>query len=142
MYDLMNLKTFHIKEITSFKVNQAPLSLAKAKKENLKMAKLPLDKYLQWGSGSGKSLTINQVASILLDIKKTGDWQYALRHVPRRKIVDMEAFSSIAENRSLPYDKNRLRYGKTWRPKNSLKDKAPSKGVSNTIVDMKEIMRE
>jgi ribonuclease P protein 1 len=64
------------------------LSLAKAKREKIRMAKLPLDRYLHWGSGSGKSLTINQVISILLDVKTTGDWKYALRHVPRRKVQD------------------------------------------------------
>jgi ribonuclease P protein 1 len=70
------------------KVNTEPLSLAKAKREKIRMAKLPLDRYLHWGSGSGKSLTINQVISILLDVKTTGDWKYALRHVPRRKVHD------------------------------------------------------
>lgn len=55
------------------------------------MAKLPLDRYLQWGDGSGKSLTLNQMISILLDIKNTGDWEYALRHVPRRKVLGSSA---------------------------------------------------
>ncbi|CAG9760064.1 unnamed protein product [Ceutorhynchus assimilis] len=76
------------------KVNQAPLSLAKAKRENITMKKFPLDRYLQWGSGSGKSLTINQCVAILLDMKETGDWNYSLRHVPRRKLTDTTTFSN------------------------------------------------
>lgn len=64
------------------------MSLAKAKRLGLRMARLPLDQYLQWGSGSGKSLTLNQMVNILLDLKQTGDWMHALRHVPRRKIVE------------------------------------------------------
>lgn len=52
------------------------------------MAKLPLDRYLEWGAGSGKSLTLNQVMSIMLDMKVSGDWNHALRHVPRRKLAD------------------------------------------------------
>lgn len=64
--------------------------MAKAKRMNLRMARLPLDHYLQWGSGSGKTLTLNQVLSILLDLKKSNDWSTALRHVPRRKIVDVQ----------------------------------------------------
>lgn len=52
------------------------------------MQKLPLDRYLQWGAGSGKSLTLNQVTRILLDINHTGDWQQALSHVPRRKLAE------------------------------------------------------
>nr|XP_053627253.1 mitochondrial ribonuclease P protein 1 homolog [Cherax quadricarinatus] len=67
------------------KSNGAPLTLAKAKKEGIKMKKLPLDRYLPWGIG-GKSLTINQVVNIMLDMKHTDDWQYSLRHVPRRKL--------------------------------------------------------
>lgn len=73
-----------------------PVTLAKAKREGIRMQKLPLDRYLEWGIG-GKCLTLNQIVNILLDIKHTGDWQYALRHVPRRKLrpaltqEDMEA---------------------------------------------------
>lgn len=52
------------------------------------MARLPLDRHLQWGSGSGKSLTLNQMVNILLDMKTHGDWNKALRFVPRRKVVD------------------------------------------------------
>uniref|UniRef100_A0A7G3AR47 RNA (guanine-9-)-methyltransferase domain-containing protein 1 n=1 Tax=Lutzomyia longipalpis TaxID=7200 RepID=A0A7G3AR47_LUTLO len=69
------------------KRNTEPLSLAKAKRQNLRMAKLPLDRYLQWTSGSGKSLTINQMISILLTLKDTSDWEKALEVVPRRKIL-------------------------------------------------------
>ncbi|KAM8712785.1 hypothetical protein ACLKA7_013163 [Drosophila subpalustris] len=69
-------------------VNNEPLSLAKAKRLGLRMARLPLDRYLQWGAGSGKSLTLNQMISIMLDLKKTGDWNTALQHVPRRKVAD------------------------------------------------------
>lgn len=72
------------------KVNNEPLSLAKAKSQGLRMARLPLDHYLQWGSGSGKSLTINQMLSILLDMKQYEDWNKALVHVPRRKLADYQ----------------------------------------------------
>ncbi|XP_039957335.1 mitochondrial ribonuclease P protein 1 homolog [Bactrocera tryoni] len=72
-------------------VNNEPLSLAKAKRLGLRMARLPLDRYLQWGAGSGKSLTLNQMVNILLDLKSTNDWTQALRHVPRRKVVDVTA---------------------------------------------------
>ncbi|XP_061390216.1 mitochondrial ribonuclease P protein 1 homolog [Musca vetustissima] len=71
-------------------VNNEPLSLAKAKRLGLRMARLPLDKYLQWGAGSGKSLTLNQMIKILLDLKQTGDWMTSLRHVPRRKLLDTQ----------------------------------------------------
>lgn len=67
--------------------------MAKAKRLGLRMARLPLDQYLQWGAGSGKSLTLNQMINILLDLKNTGDWMTSLRHVPRRKVIDLKTES-------------------------------------------------
>ncbi|BES96418.1 mitochondrial ribonuclease P protein 1 homolog [Nesidiocoris tenuis] len=67
------------------KSNCDPHSLAKAKADGIRMAKLPLERNLDWGFGS-KSLTINQVVSILLDMKVTNCWKKALAHVPQRKI--------------------------------------------------------
>lgn len=52
------------------------------------MAKLPLDRYLEWAPGSKKNLNINHMVPILLDLKLTGDWEYALRHIPRRKLME------------------------------------------------------
>lgn len=74
------------------KTNNEPLSLAKAKKQGLRMARLPLDRYLSWGAGSGKSLTLNQMVNIMLEMKKHGDWERALRFVPRRKVMDEKEF--------------------------------------------------
>lgn len=71
------------------KANPRPLSLAKAKKEGIQTAKLPLDKYLKWTGGSGKNLALNQVLSILLDQRIQNNWEESLQHVPRRKLRDM-----------------------------------------------------
>lgn len=68
------------------KTLKQPLTLAKAKKEGLRMLRLPLEKYVQWGVGANKSLTLNQVLGILLDLRKTGDWNVALKHLPSRKL--------------------------------------------------------
>lgn len=73
--------------------------MAKAKKLGLRMARLPLDRYLQWGAGSGKSLTLNQMVNVMLDLKKTGDWMSALRHVPRRKVVNLKEDSEKFRNK-------------------------------------------
>lgn len=68
------------------KSSPRPYSLAKAKKLNLKMKRLPLDTHLMWGLG-GKSLTLNQMAKIMLDVRYTrGDWKEALKNVPTRKL--------------------------------------------------------
>lgn len=67
------------------KGSQKPLTLAKSKETGIRTARLPLDRYLQWKQSS-KALTIDQMVKIMLDLKATGDFQYALRNVPRRKI--------------------------------------------------------
>lgn len=68
--------------------NSLPVSLAKAKQEGLKMARLPLERYLRWTSGGNKSLTIDQMMNVMLTVKNTGNWATALKHVPIRKLVD------------------------------------------------------
>lgn len=70
--------------------NHEPLSMIKAKELNLKMARLPLDRYLDWGSNSGKTLTLDQMMKIMLEFKMSRKWDCALKHVPRRKIVNDE----------------------------------------------------
>lgn len=63
---------------------QPGTSLAKAKRLNLKTECLPLDKYLQWDAGT-KNLTLDQMMHILLCLKNTGNWEEALKFVPKRK---------------------------------------------------------
>lgn len=93
----------------TLQVNNEPLSLAKAKKLGLRMARLPLDRYLQWKAGSGKSLTLNQMTDILLDVKKNGDWKNALRHVPTRKTFDFST-APVRSNRVTVKKENLDRY--------------------------------
>ncbi|CAH1396336.1 unnamed protein product [Nezara viridula] len=97
-----NLKTFSHDDIYIIgamvdKVNNDPLSLGKAKALGLRMARLPLDVHLDWGIGT-KSLTLNQVQAILLDIKKYGDWNKALQHVPKRKLKKNEEENKSKKN--------------------------------------------
>ncbi|KAF6122325.1 tRNA methyltransferase 10C, mitochondrial RNase P subunit [Phyllostomus discolor] len=63
---------------------QSGISLAKAKRLNLATECFPLDKYLQWDTGT-KNLTLDQVIRILLCLKNNGSWEEALKFVPRRK---------------------------------------------------------
>ncbi|KAF7286145.1 hypothetical protein GWI33_007393 [Rhynchophorus ferrugineus] len=100
------------------KVNNEPLSLAKAKKEGIKMLKFPLDKYLLWGAGSGKSLTLNQCVAILLDLRTTGNWEYALRHVPRRKLLSIENNKDISQFKK---DKTPIQFKRQYRIQKSNK---------------------
>ena len=37
-----------------------------------------------------KSITLDQTLKILLDVKNTGSWRHAFRHVPKRKRVFLD----------------------------------------------------
>ena len=63
-----------------------PLSYARAQKDNIRTARLPIDRYLLWKQGS-KSLTINQTMDIMIEFMHTKDWNKAFRCVPKRKIM-------------------------------------------------------
>ena len=77
-----------------------PISFAKAKKEGLKMAKLPLDEHVPWGASS-KRLTLNQMLDILVAVKETGDWRSALlNYVPKRKIKTQEQIEAEEAKRT------------------------------------------
>uniref|UniRef100_UPI0037E8E288 tRNA methyltransferase 10 homolog C n=1 Tax=Semicossyphus pulcher TaxID=241346 RepID=UPI0037E8E288 len=63
---------------------QSGLSLANAKRLKLATARLPLDEFLHWETGA-KNLTLDQMIRIMLTIKDTGNWEEALKFVPKRK---------------------------------------------------------
>ncbi|XP_036603651.1 tRNA methyltransferase 10 homolog C [Trichosurus vulpecula] len=66
------------------KCSQPRISYANAKRLKLASERLPLDRYLHWEVGN-KNLTLDQMMRILLSLKNTGDWEEALKFVPRRK---------------------------------------------------------
>ncbi|XP_052895057.1 mitochondrial ribonuclease P protein 1 homolog [Anopheles moucheti] len=70
------------------KSSQEPVSLGKAKKLGLRMARLPLDNYFQFKSG--KSLTIDQMLAIMLELKTSNDFGKAFQFVPRRKVTTLD----------------------------------------------------
>lgn len=70
-------------------VKRDHISLQKSQSEGLKSYSLPLDQHVLWGAGS-KSLSINQVFSIMMTLRDTGDWKEALMHIPTRKIRKLE----------------------------------------------------
>ncbi|XP_037077975.1 mitochondrial ribonuclease P protein 1 homolog [Pollicipes pollicipes] len=78
-------------------VKGRPVSLAKAKKEGLRMAKLPLTKYLSVGPSFSPSLTLVAMINILLELQSSGRWECALRHVPRRGLLTDEEKRARAE---------------------------------------------
>lgn len=115
---MTNFKHDKIYIIGSFvdKGIQPGISLAKAKRFKLATESLPLDKYLQWDIGT-KNLTLDQMMRILLCLKNTGNWEEALKFVPRRKHA---GFLEISQQ-SQEFIEN-LKKAKTFKsfPKSSL----------------------
>ncbi|XP_012332213.1 tRNA methyltransferase 10 homolog C [Aotus nancymaae] len=87
---------------------QSGTSLAKAKRLKLATECLPLDKYLQWGVGT-KNLTLDQMMRILLCLKNTGNWEEALKFVPKRKHTGILEISQYSQELT-----NRLKKAKTF----------------------------
>lgn len=75
------------------------LTLGKAKREGIKTARLPLDLYVKWETGS-KYLCLNQVLGIFLDVNLHGNWYDAIiRNVPKRKITPPQPWASSIHTR-------------------------------------------
>ena len=79
---------------------QKNASFSKARREGIRTARLPLDKYLCWGAAP-KILTLNQIMGILCDLYATnGDWKTALlNHVPKRKLKSPQELEQEDEYR-------------------------------------------
>lgn len=63
--------------------DQVPLSMAKAKKLNIRTARLPLELYRR--VRLNKTLTLDQMLQVMLEIKYSRDWNIAFKHIAARK---------------------------------------------------------
>lgn len=63
--------------------NKIPLTLAKAKKFDIRTARLPLELYRT--VRTNRVLTLDQVLKVMLEVKFNGDWNEAFRYLPSRK---------------------------------------------------------
>ncbi|CAF1643837.1 unnamed protein product [Adineta ricciae] len=80
-----------------------PLTIGKAKRDNIRHQRFPIDRYVKFGGGSGKTLTIDQVYNILMTLKHTGSWIEAFKFIPDRKVV--ERYSEKVEDKQLELEK-------------------------------------
>jgi len=80
-----------------------PLTFGKAKRENIRHQRLPIDRYVKFGGGSCKTLTIDQMYNILMTLKHTGSWIEAFKYIPNRKVV--ERYSKKVENKEAEFEK-------------------------------------
>ncbi len=70
------------------KTRNKPLSFEKAKSFGLRMAKLPIDRYLSYQGG--KRLAINHVVQILLKLKVGQSWENIFNStIPERRIIGL-----------------------------------------------------
>ncbi|XP_064633725.1 tRNA methyltransferase 10 homolog C-like [Lineus longissimus] len=93
------------------KVVTKPVTMAKAKREELTMAKLPIDLHMRFIMGN-KSLCLNQIFGIMCELKKTGNWKEAFKYIPRRKAVyidETEEFERRTANLHMKRQKLRAR---------------------------------
>ncbi|CAF2909953.1 unnamed protein product [Rotaria sp. Silwood2] len=79
-----------------------PLTFGKAKRDNIKHQRLPIDRYVKFGGGSGKTLTIDQMYNILMTLKHTGSWVEAFKYIP--KVVERYS-EELNDNQRLEYEK-------------------------------------
>lgn len=64
--------------------NKRPMTLAKAREQGLETARLPVDSYRRFNAN--KTLTLDQIMSIMLEIKFSGDWNKAFEYIAKRKL--------------------------------------------------------
>ena len=65
---------------------QDPVCYARAKKQGIRTARLPIDKYLNWGQGR-KSLNTQLVINILSTMYETKSWHKAFTHIPEYNLT-------------------------------------------------------
>lgn len=65
--------------------DKKPLTLAKAKRLDIQTARLPLELYRT--CRVDKTLTLDQMTQVMLEIKYSGDWHKAFQYVAKRKFV-------------------------------------------------------
>lgn len=80
--------------------SQKPISMARAKRQGINFARLPLDEYLPWGQSSSKTLALQHITKILLDMKATKDWLKAFAAIPRRKLKTAEELEAEAQRQA------------------------------------------
>lgn len=78
-----------------------PISLSKAKVNNIKVVKFPIDEYLDWKHGS-KSLPFSVALSVMSDLQYYRDWNMAFKNILKRAPGD-DARKFEFRNKSMQY---------------------------------------
>jgi len=88
-----------------------PVTMRKAKMLGIRTRSLPIDDHILW-QGPNKSLCINHVVGILLEVMSNGgDWYKALvKHIPPRKIKSIEQVKEEEQRRLTIMKKQRSKF--------------------------------
>lgn len=78
------------------KGNRKPLTLDKAGQLGIRSARLPLEEYVKFTSH--KTLTLDQMTNILLELKTSQCWTEAFKSLPTRKIESSDKIESNSDN--------------------------------------------
>lgn len=135
--------------------NHGSVTMSNAKKNGIRTAWLPVEKYLQ--VNSKRYLPVNIISDILLDFKNTRSWEKALVHLPQRHIVqprqsrhflsrvideisntkgEMPEYSSIKSVAEPPRKRQHLN-NSSFNANNAQKDKSEAK--ANKSVNIKNL---
>ncbi len=97
---------------------RSPLAYLKAKKEGIRVYRLPTDEHVLWEKGSNKNLCLNHMIPILHDMKLSGDWKKSINHnIPNRKKKKIEEIEYEDKIREQSY-KRRIRLENTHKNRN------------------------
>ncbi|CAF0881747.1 unnamed protein product [Adineta steineri] len=77
-----------------------PISLAKAKRDNIKHQRLPLERYLKFGSNANRSLSLDKIYNILMALKHGHSWADAFQAIPDRKVAERFKQPRLGRNES------------------------------------------
>ncbi|CAF0736206.1 unnamed protein product [Rotaria sordida] len=86
--------------IIDVSVGGRPLTLAKAKRDNIKHQRLPLERYLKFGSSTSRALSLDKIYFILMALKHGQSWTEAFQAIPDRKVVERFNQPHLGRNES------------------------------------------
>ncbi|CAF1085953.1 unnamed protein product [Rotaria sp. Silwood1] len=81
-------------------VGGRPLTLAKAKRDNIKHQRLPLERYLKFGSSASRTLSLDKIYFILMALKHGQSWSEAFQAIPDRKVAERFNQPRLGRNES------------------------------------------
>ncbi|CAF2461031.1 unnamed protein product [Rotaria sp. Silwood2] len=100
MFEYDHDAVYIIGAIVDSSVGGRPLTLAKAKRDNIKHQRLPLERYLKFGSSASRALSLDKIYFILMALKHGQSWAEAFHAIPDRKVAERFNQPRLGRNES------------------------------------------